>query len=257
MSTLPAIGGALAASARFLVPAWRGAFAALLLVILGLTLAIGARLGALGAGAADVWGFATTLLLLVARGALWRLAMGVGRPGPGGLQLGVVEGRLLIVAALRLLFLSVLGLLMFVLVLAVAFAAASSGHGFVVSQIATWAPAVDVRGRVLVTIVTLAGAAGIAWAALRISLAEAATVASAKVKLLESWPLTRGRVLAILISSAVLAAPLLLLRAAAYTPLGAWAISAVGGLWIGGVWVPMSVGLMAYFYSIRVPPAQP
>jgi hypothetical protein len=244
VSTLPAIGGALAASARFLVPAWRGAFAALLLVILGLTLAIGARLGALGAGAADVWGFATTLLLLVARGALWRLAMGVGRPGPGGLQLGVVEGRLLIVAALRLLFLSVLGLLMFVLVLAVAFAA-------------TWAPAVAVRGRVLVTIVTLAGAAGIAWAALRISLAEAATVASAKVKLLESWPLTRGRVLAILISSAVLAAPLLLLRAAAYTPLGAWAISAVGGLWIGGVWVPMSVGLMAYFYSIRVPPAQP
>jgi hypothetical protein len=120
---------------------------------------------------------------------------------------------------------------------------------------------VDARGQVVVSVVTLVGAAGILWAALRISLAEAETVAVGKIKVLETWPLTRGLTAPILIGGLVLFAPLILapvvLSGAARDPAAAWAASIAAGAWVGGLWLPTSVGLMAYFHARRAPLPQP
>ncbi len=180
-----------------------------------------------------------------------------GRVGPGGLQFGAVEGRLALVWVLSALFLFVLGLLFFVVILGFAYAAASAGRGFVASQIATWAPAVDSRGRIMVSAVGIFAAALLIWAYIRISLAGAATTFGGRPMVLESWPLTRGRVLAILVTNAAIfagPAAFLLLRDRllmnGMASEAAWA-GALAAMVLCGLWLPMSVGLMAYFYERR------
>ena len=183
------IAGGLDAAWRFLAPAWRGAWAAMTLggAMTGLWLvaglggvSIGWRAGSLVVAGATV---------LIAQGALWRLALGEGRPGPGGLQWGGPELRLLAVWLLSAAFLGVLALLVFVVVLCFAYAAASAGVGFVASDAATWGPAVDARGRIVVSAVGLSGAAALVWAATRISFASSASVATGRVQVLSTWPL--------------------------------------------------------------------
>jgi len=252
------IAGSLVAAARLLAPAWRGAWAAMSIA----AVLVAVRLGATGVGAVG-WSAAAVLAFLVARSALWRLASRRGGLGPGGLQLGRVEARLLAVWLLGAIFLFVLALLAFVLLLCFAYAAASAGHGFVASDVSTWAPAVDGRGKIMVSVVALAAGWGMAWAATRISLAEPATVASERVKVLETWPLTRGQVLPIFVARLIVgagAAALLTLpwRLGVSTPgggvFGAWAARACDGWVVAGLWLPLDVGLMAYFHRSATGP---
>ncbi len=250
--------GGLAASWNFLGPAWRGAWAALPLatVIIGIGFARPSALAPpLAAGA-----------YLVAQGALWRLATGEGGLGPGGLQFGRLELRLAAVWLLSGAFLFVLGLLAFVAVLGFAYAAASAGPGFDPADVATWAPAVEDRGRILVTAVGLIAATALAWAATRISLASAATAARGRVQVLATWPLTRGRAGPILLARVLAGAgPAALVAIAALAARpgsgGAsglrWIAGLVVGVAVAGLWLPSSVGLMAYLYRQAPQPPVP
>jgi hypothetical protein len=151
--------------------------------------------------------------------------------------------------ALTALFLAILGLLFLVVLLCCAYAAASAGRGFDPAEVVTWAPAIDARGRVLLGAAAAVGAAGMTYAALRTSLAEAASVARNKVQALSAWPLSRGKALSLFAANLAIAAPaigLTLLRPAG-PPVWPWAIAEAATL--SAVWLPMSVGLMAYAFE--------
>ena len=238
---------------RNIAPAWRGAWAGL--TFSGLT--TGLWLASAGAAPHAPSTLAGLILMIVAglmaKGAVFRLAVGRGNPGPGGLQIGRVEVNLLIVALLTFAFLSILGLLLLVVLLCTAYAVASAGPGFVASDIATWARAIAGRGQVVFGLVALAGAAGMVWAATRICLAAAVTVAQDKVQVLATWPITRDRVVPIVLAGALTAAgPFVVLATARLVlrsmldPSAQFAGHVVMGVILVGLWVPMGIGLMAY-----------
>lgn len=236
------ITGGLAAAGRFLTRAWVTAWAAL-------TLSVVTLIPALSLGGLAFW-IAAAAVSLIARGALWRLASGRGRPGPGGLQVGAMEVRLAGVWGLVGLFLSVIGLLALVFLLCCAYAIASAGRGFDPSQIASWAPAITGPGRAVLGAVGGLCAIGLVYAVSRISLAEAATAYRSKLQVLSSFALTRRRALSLAIAQLILAAPAigLFVWGAARSSRGALAVAE--GFVIGGLWLPMSIGLMAYAYDV-------
>jgi hypothetical protein len=240
---------ALRFAASFLGLAWRRAWLAMILT----AAAAGQSLAATGHPDALLWRTLTAAGVLVASGALWRLGLDRSGAGPGGLQAGRVELRLIAVTALSVLFMMVLATLAFIVLIAFAYAAAASGHGFVASDIATWAPAVDGRGQVVVTAVAAVCLMALVWALARISLAAPATVVREQVQVLASWPITRGQSLRLLAASLIVSVvPGLLIIA----PLAASGIHAapslaarsVAALAFSGVWLPAMIGLMAYFY---------
>ncbi|MDB5481524.1 MAG: hypothetical protein JWO83_2577 [Caulobacteraceae bacterium] len=257
---------AVGAAWRFLATAWRQAWAAMLLT--------GALIGALGAlglwAPRSPWRLEALLVVAaaaaMAEGALYRIALGKERPGPAGLQWGRAEWRLGAVWGLTAAFLFVLGLLAFVVVLATAFGVATSGRGFVMALPATWAAAVDARGRAVVAVVGALCAAGLVWAGTRIALGAPASIDRGKVQLLATWAASRRLVAPILLGRVLLGVgPIglawVLLRAASRGghPVGAlplWAASLGAGFVLAGLWLPLSVGLMAYLYR-RSPAAQP
>jgi hypothetical protein len=192
------------------------------------------------------------LMILAASASLLPLAMGETEPPSPRNQTTTVL-RLLGVAALSFLFLFILFLLVFVLVLCFAYAAAASGHGFVSSEIATWAPAVDSRGRWVVSLVAVVCALAWTWAAMRVSLAAPASVARGRVLMLATWPLTKGRAWAIALANVLtLAAPasLIALLAAARRAGGEPAVLVwlAEGLVLVGLGLPLTIGLMGRIY---------
>jgi len=255
MASRSLVIGGLEAALRFLAPAWRGAWAVLVLAsVLG-----GVGLATRGAATHGLWLTLALLAAVAAQGALYRLALSEGRPGPAGLQWGRPEWRLLAAAILTLVFLFILALLVFVVVLCFAYAVASTGKGFVASEIVTWAPAVEGRGGIVASVVAIMCGLGLTWAAARVSLAGAATVASGRVQMLSTWPLSRGVAWRIVLAKALVgvgpvAIMLVLTHISRLAGPGsgagaAWAFNLVEGLVIGGLWLPLSAGLMAYLYG--------
>jgi hypothetical protein len=243
--------GGVGAAWRFLIPAWRRAG----LALLAASLFVG--LGLARASGVSWWLVLALMTILNASARLWPLAISQGEPPRERTtrvwDLWARELRLLGAAILSLLFLFVLFLLVFVLVLCFAYAAAASGHGFVSSDIATWAPAVDSRGRWVVSLVAIICALAWTWAAMRISLAAPATVEKRKVLMIATWPLTRGRAWAIAAAQTLtLAAPVALIallivarRSGAEPAIIVWLAE---GLVIAGLWLPLTIGLMGRLY---------
>lgn len=259
------IVGGVGPAVRFVAMAWREAWAALIAA----AATIGAVLtaGSLGAPPASraAWLGLALLAATVTRGALYRLALARPGMGPGGLQWGRTEGRLLAVWLLGAVFLFILGLLFFTALIASAYAVASAGAGFVAAEPATWAKAVDGRGRLVLGALGAAGTAALVWAALRLCLAAAASVARGRVQVLSAWPLTRRRAWRLGLALALVGAPPAALLAtlffvgkavASAPPIAAGAVGFAQGLVIAGLWLPMNVGLMAYLYG-RLALAQP
>jgi hypothetical protein len=249
------IVGGLEAAGRFVAPAWRGAWGAMLLAGIAWAIWSATRIERPNSAWATVSLFGAALALLAAQGSLWRMALGQGRPAP---RLGRTELRLLIVWLLTVTFLGVLGLLLFVGVLCAAYAVASAGAGFVVADPSTWAPAVDSCGRVVVSILGLSGGAGLVWAASRIALAWAATMAEQRVQVLSTWPLTKRRAWLIALSKILVGAgPATLLLSVALArrsrwgaePHSIWLLSLADGLVIAGLWLPLNIGLMTYLLA--------
>ena len=257
MTSRFAIADGVASAVRFLGPAWKQAWAAMLVTGLVLAAFWALRLWSPGSPWRPEAVAVAVMAVLMAQGGLYRVALQAGRPGPAGLQWGRLEWRLSAVWGLTAIFLSVLGLLASVVVLALAFGVASSGHGFVVALPSTWARAVDARGRIILTISVATAIAGLFWAATRISLSAAASVARGRVQVLASWPDTRGIGLRIAASRLLLAlAPVgfaaTILFVASRVPdtsgVIGWASGVAAGAVIAGVWIPLSVGLTAFFY---------
>jgi hypothetical protein len=168
--------------------------------------------------------------------------------------------RLALVWILTLALFAVLASLLFVVFLASAYAVASAGAGFDAADVRTWAPAVDARGRLVLAVVAGVGVGLLSWAMTRVALAPAATVAARRLRVLNTWPLTRRLGWSLLFSRLVIGGPVLALvyvvarqprvDAAAAAP-GAWMLGALAGLVIAGVWLPLNTGLMAYIYQQR------
>lgn len=267
IQTMPALAlmlGGVRAAVGFLVAAWRGAGVALSLAGVGVgAFLLGVRWGATPAWQA-VWLGAALLAAIIAQSALYRLAL--VRPGiePGGLQWGRAEGRLLAVWLLTAIFLFILGLLAFTALIASAYAVASAGNGFAAAEPATWARAVDGRGRFAVGAVAVAAAAALVWARMRICLAPAASVARGRVQVLSTWPITRGSAWPITAAWALISVgPMLLLLALSHfapiAPATSWAIivavALAKGLVVAGLWLPLDAGLMSYLYRRLDPPS--
>jgi hypothetical protein len=251
--SIAAVGGAW----RFLAIAWRRAWAAMLIT--------GAALGAPWAlglwSPRSPWRFAALLAAAGAatmvEGALYRLALGSGRPGPGGLQWGRPEWRLGAVWGLTAAFLFVMGLLALVVLFFAGLGVAASGPGFVMRLPTTWAGAVDGPRRLVVAVVGAICLAGLIWAATRIALGAAFSIDKGKVQLLATWPSTRRLVAPILLGRVLLGlgpigVALVLLwsisRADHPPAVVVWTASLAAGLALAGLWLPLSVGLMAYLY---------
>jgi hypothetical protein len=240
---------ALRSAAAFLGIAWRRAWLAMLLAAAASAAALATR----GRPDGGLWLAAVAVAVIVASGALWRLGLERAGTGPGGLQAGRVELRLIAVTGLSVVFLMVLATLAFVVLLAFAYAAAASGRGFVASDIATWAPAVDSRGQVVVTAVAGLCALGLAWASARISLAAPATIVRDRVQVLATWPITRGQAWRLLGANLIVTAvPALaiagLLQTSASRASLALPAQAAAGLVFAGLWLPLVIGLMTWFY---------
>lgn len=244
--------GGVAAAYGNLVPAWRGAWASLALT----GLAAGLWYATVNLPPRQIhtldWFGLMLFIGLMAKGATLRLALGRGKPGIGGVQLGRVEFQLILVALLTFAFLFVLGLLFFVVLICTGYAVASSGPGFKGAQVMTWAPAIVGNGRWVFGAVGLLGAAGMVWAATRISLGAVVTVATGKVAVLSTWPVTRGRVVSIVVAAlATFALPLavVVVPSVALRGLGeleAFRARVAEGVVLVGLWVPMGIGLMAF-----------
>jgi hypothetical protein len=99
--------------------------------------------------------------------------------------------------------------------------------------------------------------AGLIWAATRIALGAAFSIDKGKVQLLATWPSTRRLVAPILLGRVLLGlgpigVALVLLwsisRADHPPAVVVWTASLAAGLALAGLWLPLSVGLMAYLY---------
>lgn len=240
------------AGVRFLPKAWRRGWGGLIAVNVGVGLwAWSARVSAPAGGFLILPGLA--LACLAVQAALWIVAL--GQP-PEAWRAGALARsmlRLLGAWTLKAIFLCVLGLLALVVLLCTAYAVASAGHGFRASEIATWAPAIDGRGRMVFGAVGIALGLGMLWAAARVSLASAATMASGRVLMLSTWPATRVWGWSLVLITLLLGAGAAVLVSAAYRlagPVG----DAVAGLIIGGLWLPLNVGVTAYIWN-RLSPA--
>jgi hypothetical protein len=246
MQELELVGAGVHASAAFLVRAWRRLWWALAPCVLAWTLVAARGLG---------WIPLALAVTLAASAALYREAT-PGRPGP----MAMILARLAVVWGLTVCFAVVLGSLLLVLFLAAGYGVASAGHGFSSREIATWAPAVDSRGRFVLGLVGAGGLAAFAWALSRVSLGSAATVALGRVQLLSTWPLTRRIGASLLAARLCLLAPAMLAfalaggaqQAGALKPVaGAAILFILAGLCVGGLWLPLNAGLMTYIYQRR------
>ncbi len=216
----------------------------------GAALAVGAVLGLLPRALPPGLGFlalplefaATTL----AYGALYRAAIR-GPSGWNGLRWGVVEWRLLAVQALITVILTVVATVLAVLVGAVVVGIGkASDPNLDITSLDAWRAAVDGPGAILAGLPPLLSAAIMIWLFLRLSLAPAATVDQGKVQVLSAFGLTRGVVLPLAATGAMLAAPaLILVVAIGY-------VRAIAGFSEGAL-VPQLVSVaLLFFYLIPV-----
>jgi hypothetical protein len=253
-----------------LARAWRRAMAALAVAVGAGWLYLGLRWTGNGSLAAAMLPI-SLLAVVMAQGALYRLAFEEHRQGgpaerigPGGLQWGAVEWRLLGMTLLLALLLTFLLLLMMVALIAVAFGFASAGAGFVVAQPQSWGHALHGLGGLIVLALLVAELAGFGWFAMRLCLAAPATVDCGRIQVLSAFGLTKGRVWRILGSMLIIALPLFGIGAVMEAALqgrapagpGIWVCSllySVGGVFL---YLPLMVGLLTYLYR-RLGPGEP
>ncbi len=240
------IGRAVLLGWRFPLMAWRAAWPWLLVSLMAAGGALEPSTGAIGP--------VLRLIVVIATMGAWArvIPLSFGRSPPAGFVAArAAELRLAGALILTAVFLFLLCLLAFVILLCFAYAAAASGHGFVASDVATWPGAVEGGGRIMVTTVGLSLAGGLLWAALRVALAVFSTADEGKVRMIATWPLTRGRTGAILAAVVLAAAPLL---AAVYGLGRLQGVIGPEGVMFGqalvvlGVWAPVKLGVLGSLY---------
>ena len=280
-SNVPVMEAARAAY-RFWREAWRPALGALLVLS-----AAAAVQGYFAMTGATGWALLGTLVTLVAQiiayGALFRLAFAderTGEPafqtGPGGLQWGGMENRLL-GATLLLLLLVFVAAIIFAILFVIAMFVAVGGAGADLEGADTPQAvfeALGYRGVLVLGVTTLAAALLAIWVSVRLALVLPATASSGKVQVFETWRLTKGQFWRILAAMLIASAPTILWAmfsggvegalaedgpregVRVLPPATAAVMAVVGGLVTGVLQAPLSAGLTAYLYrGLREPNA--
>jgi hypothetical protein len=239
---------ALRSAAAGILPLWRKGWWVLAPAIIVWT----AAMSPLHAG---LWTILAVLSVMAASAVQYRYVLGRSDQGVASVVLRVGGAWIL-----TLVFMVVLGSLLFVVFLSSAYAVASAGPGFVSSDVRSWASAVDGRGKVVLAFIGMVGLAWLAWALTRVSLAAASTVARGKLQVLSAWPLTRRLAWRLLLVRLAIVAPFAILCARAWrastgsgptTEFGAWILSIAAAVLLIGVWLPLNTGLMSYIYQSR------
>ncbi|MBC6981770.1 hypothetical protein [Caulobacter sp. 17J80-11] len=257
---------------------WRSAFGALTLV----AVTTGATMAAPYLGAPQLTlpaVVASALAGCVAYGALYRRAFAHEHPGdsgfrtgPGGLQWGKPEWRLLGAGAYLLAVMAALMLATFAVMVAIVFA---GGGGPVLQSLSPSASpeavsealmkVLPAQSSALLSLVVLVFLVLVFWLGIRLSLYQAAVVAEERVVLFRSWTLTKGRFWLVFASTVLVSLPSLTASAvttaveralgmpgangAPVLPLGAvLAVSVLTAVVAGYVQLPLATGLYAELY---------
>ncbi len=195
---------------------------------------------------------ASTILLASLHAVAFDMIRQAGVETPTGLP---ASGQLLACVLLLGVLMAIVGALLLVLLLALAFGVASAGVHFDAADPRTWGQAVDERGRAVLGIASALAAGMFAWVFARLAYAPVATIARGRVQVLSAWPLSRGLVLKTLAGLVATGAPavvaLLIWRCVAASPLGPTSIAGavIAGLLIAGLGLPLNAGLMTYLYA--------
>lgn len=152
---------------------------------------LGVWLAGLGAGLAAglsreislAWPLLVLCLTLVYGAAL----------APGGGRWWASSLRLLTVWLLTLAFLGIIGSLALTVLVTFGYAVEWSGKGFDMKNMETWAKAATPAGRMLLGLAAAVLCAGLGWIWSRVSLSAPASLREGRVRMLSSWPTTRGR----------------------------------------------------------------
>lgn len=190
------------------------------------------------------------LATVIAQGALFRRAFG-REAGLKGLRWGRDEWRLLAAQLMILGLLALIGCILMVIVGGVALGVArTAAPDFDAGTPQGWKAAFASAGPAgfLVGLVPLAGFAVLVWLSLRLSLSAPATVEQSGVRVLSAFPLTRGRVPALLAIGLAIAVPMLLLNAAvSLAPVG---LVGAAALALGAYFyaMPAWAGSLVHFY---------
>jgi hypothetical protein len=217
----------------------------------------------------------------MAMGALFRLAFSdehpgdpAFRPGPSGLQWGAMEWRLLGATLLvALLMVIALVLFFFLFILAVIMLAGSGAIGADTDP-EELARAIGAPGAILLLLLMLILLGTIIYAAVRLVLVPAATAASGKVMVFETWALTKGQFWPILGAVILVSLPSLIAGmvtgaisssagvegsregAQVLPPATALVVALLSGAVSGFVQAPLTAGLGAYLYRGLRPDGQ-
>ena len=196
---------------------------------------------------------------LVATGLAYRLAASEAPPQKIrlsllGLQWGTMEERYLISSLfVGLINAFYLILVVFLVLVFAAIIAYGRGQGLTMKGMPAILNELGSVGFGAVVLVTILGLLGWIWLMVRLSLSQVASLYSGKVQVLSSTPLTKGRVLALLLPLAVvlLVGSRALLDVA--EPLRIF-LTIASGLWTVFVQIPFSAGVFASIYQ-RLNPA--
>jgi hypothetical protein len=196
---------------------------------------------------------------IVATGLAYRLAASEAPPQKArlsllGLQWGTMEERYLISSLfVGLINAFYLILVVFLVLVFAAIIAYGRGQGLTMKGMPAILNELGPVGFGAVVLVTILGLLGWIWLMVRLSLSQVASLYSGKVQVLSSTPLTKGRVLALLLPLAVvlLVGSRALLDVAG--PLRIF-LTIASGLWTVFVQIPFSAGIFASIYQ-RLNPA--
>ncbi|OYX32484.1 MAG: hypothetical protein B7Y99_08380 [Caulobacterales bacterium 32-69-10] len=263
-------GEAVSSAFAFAQDAARRLWGVQALAAFGVAVVFAALRGRMSASeAADLWRVGWWTILVSAAplwAGLYRLELGgkaLRTLGPAGLQFGLAEIRLIVlaaafVAASAFVWLPVVAVSALIFVL------------FRFAGAATLAHVGEVQVSFLIVLALWLGVLGVfAWICARCAFAPAATVGKRRLVLREAWDLGRGRTLAVLGGWLLVQAPTVLVvvllalldEVARHDPMwgarGRWPLAdaAVGGLVLGLVMAfvqaPLTVGVLGYLYRAR------
>jgi hypothetical protein len=194
-------------------------------------------------------------------------------PGPQGFQWGRVEWRLVGVFFLVVFAFTIFAALFFFAMILV-LAAAGLRNALSSQTPEAMLTALGPGGTLLITALGLGMLGSITYMAIRVSLAQAATVSRGRISVFETWRLTKGQFLPILGATVLILLPTLLaslvlsiLVSALGQPAGengvrevamplALVIGAIPAVVVAFVQLPLSVGLTAYLFRGLRPPEE-
>lgn len=194
---------------------------------------------------------AALLAGVIAQGALFRRAFG-RQAGLKGLRWGRDEWRLLAAQLMILALMLLIGAILMIIVGGVALGVArTAAPSFDAGSTAGWKAAFASAGPAgfVVGLAPLASLAILIWLGLRLSLSAPATVEQSGVRVLSAFPLTRGRVPALLVIGLAIAVPVALLSMVlSLAPGQGLAVAAVLSVCTYFYAMPAWTGSLAHFY---------